>query len=88
MAEYLTYREAAKVTRRSVVTIKRWRRNGMPMGWEMRDGQRHRVVDERILKTWWRERMTADPVWQARLRKMRREREEATRRNHDLPSSR
>lgn len=88
MAEQLTYREAAKVTRRSVVTIKRWRRNGMPMGWETRDGQRHRVVDERTLKKWWRDRMTADPVWQARLRKMRREREEATRRDNDLPSSR
>lgn len=88
MAEHLTYREAAKVTRRSVVTIKRWRRNGMPMGWETRDGQRHRVVEENTLKQWWRERMTADPVWQARLRKTLRERDEATRRDNDLRSPR
>lgn len=80
MGELLTYREAAKVTRRSVLTIKRWRRNGMPMGWQVREGQRHRVVEEATLKAWWRDRMAADPVWQARLRKMQREREEETRR--------
>lgn len=88
MGELLTYREAAKVARRSVITIKRWRRNGMPMGWQTRDGQRHRVVDETVLKKWWRERMTADPVWQARLRRTIREREEATRRESNLHSSR
>lgn len=88
MAEYLTYREAAKVAHRSVITIKRWRRNGMPMSWQVREGQRHRVVDEAVLKQWWRERMIADPVWQARLRKMRREREDATRRESNLHGSR
>lgn len=88
MTEYLTYREAAKVARRSVITIKRWRRNGMPMGWQVRDGQRHRVVEESILKKWWRERMTADPVWQARLRRTIREREEAARRESNLHGSR
>ena len=70
MAE-LTYREAAVKVRRSVLTINRWRRNGMPMGWARREGQLHRVVEERILLAWWRERMTADPIHQARLRKMR-----------------
>lgn len=88
MAELLTYREAARATRRSVITIKRWRRNGMPMGWEIREGQKHRVVDEAVLKKWWRERMTADPVWQHRLKKIRQEREEATRRENNLPSIR
>lgn len=43
------YREAAHEGRRSVFTIKRWLRSGALMSWEMRDGQRVRVVDEKIL---------------------------------------
>ncbi len=31
MAEFLTYREAAARTRRSIRSINRWRRGGMPM---------------------------------------------------------
>ena len=46
MAEYLTYREAARRVRRSVRTIKRWRRAGLPMSF---DEQGRRVVDERTL---------------------------------------
>lgn len=70
MAEYLTYREAAKRVRRSIRSINRWRRQGMPMGWEIRDGQRVRVVDEQTLLKWWRDRLTAWPPHQYRLRKL------------------
>lgn len=69
----LTYREAAARVRRSVLTIKRWRRGGMPMGWEHRDGQHVRVVDEQILLAWWRERMQAWPPHQYRMRKLMRD---------------
>ncbi|MEU4016193.1 hypothetical protein AB0E56_13120 [Microbacterium sp. NPDC028030] len=72
MAERLTYREAAVRVRRSVLTIKRWRRNGsLVMGWGIREGQRVRLVDEATLLKCWRERMNADPIHQARLRKLR-----------------
>lgn len=65
----LTYREAATRVHRSIKTIKRWRRNGMPMGWATVQGQRCRVVEEDVLLAWWRGRLTADPVHQARLRR-------------------
>lgn len=64
----LTYREAARRVHRSIKTIKRWRRNGMPMGWATLQGQRVRVVDEEVLLGWFRGRLAADPVHQARLR--------------------
>lgn len=74
MAEYLTYREAARRVRRSVITIKRWRRNGyLSMGWERREGQRVRVVTEDVLLACWRERMRADPIHQQRLNQMLKE---------------
>jgi len=38
VAELQSYREASKSVRRSVMTIKRWRRNGLPMGWATREG--------------------------------------------------
>ncbi|WP_159576072.1 hypothetical protein [Microbacterium sp. 8M] len=62
----LTYRQAARRVRRSVRTLKRWRRNGMPMEWQ--DG--HLVVEESVLLAWWRDRMSADPVHQQRIRRM------------------
>lgn len=65
----LGYREAARRVRRSVRTIKRWRRNGMSMGWQ----HGHRVVEEGVLLAWWRARLTADPVHQQRLRARMRE---------------
>ncbi|WP_431785363.1 hypothetical protein [Microbacterium maritypicum] len=71
MAEYLTYREAAARTHRSIRSINRWRRGGMPMEWQKRDGQRVRVVRLDILLAWWRERLNSDPAHQYRLRKMR-----------------
>lgn len=64
----LTYREAARRVYRSIKTVKRWRRNGMPMSWDVRNGQRVRVVDEAILLAWWRGRLLADPVHLARMR--------------------
>lgn len=75
MAEYLTYREAARKVQRSVKTIKRWRRHGMPMTWR----GRFRVVEVEILKAWWRDRMKADPVWQAKVRRDVAERDTPTR---------
>lgn len=71
MADYLTYREAATRVNRSVRAINRWRRNGMPMSWEVRDGKRVRVVELHTLLKWWRARLTAWPPHQYRLRKMR-----------------
>lgn len=68
MADLLTYREAAAKTRRSIRTINRWRRGGMPMGWETRDGQRVRVVEEAVLLKWWRERLESWPPHQQTLR--------------------
>ncbi|GGM41942.1 hypothetical protein GCM10010489_11200 [Microbacterium saperdae] len=78
MAEYLSYRESAKFLGKSVVTIKRWRRNGMPMLWEVRDGQRYRVVEKQVLQAWWRQRLAADPVWRHVLRRRIAEREDAS----------
>lgn len=62
----LTYREAAKRVHRSIRTINRWRRNGMPMSF---DATGHRVVEEEVLLTWWRARLEAWPPHQYRLRK-------------------
>lgn len=64
----LTYRQAAQRVRRSIRTVNRWRKAGMPMGWDTRDGQHVRVVEEQVLLAWWRERMLADPVYRARVR--------------------
>ncbi|KRD51946.1 hypothetical protein [Microbacterium sp. Root280D1] len=64
----LSYRESAARVRRAFNTIRHWRRQGMPMGWELRDGQMVRVVDEDVLLAWWRDRMDNDPVWQNRIR--------------------
>ncbi len=67
----LTYREAARRVRRSIRTINRWRRAGMPMTWETRDHQRVRVVDEDVLLAWWRDRLDGWPAHQYRLRRQR-----------------
>ena len=65
----LTYREAAARVGRSVQAIKRWRRRGMPMGWDTRNGQMVRVVDEEVLLEEFRARLAAYPPHQARLRR-------------------
>lgn len=72
----LTYRQAAARVGRSTRAIRYWRQKGMPMGWEIRDGQRCRVVDEKVLLKWWRQRLANDPAHQWRMRKLRAERED------------
>lgn len=67
----LTYREAAKRVGRTPRAIRYWRQHGMPMGWETRDGQRCRVVDEKVLLKWWRTRLANDPAHQYRMRAKR-----------------
>ena len=69
MGEMLSYRQAARRVGRSMRAIRYWRARGMPMGWEMRDGQMMRVVEEAVLLDWFRQRITNDPVYQIRLRK-------------------
>ena len=69
MAEKLTYRQAAARVRRSVRAIHYWRQNGMPMGWELREGQHVRVVDEDVLLSWWRDRLKNDPAHRWRMRR-------------------
>lgn len=81
MAEPLTYREAARKVKRSVRAIKRWRAQGMPMSWDIREGQRVRVVEERILLAWFRARLTAWPPHQYRLRKLRAQDDDTSDRN-------
>lgn len=66
MSEYLTYRQAAKRVGRSVRTIKRWRKSGMPMRFNA-DGLR--VVELEVLQEWWRDRMNAWPPHQYRIRR-------------------
>nr|WP_274635547.1 hypothetical protein [Microbacterium bovistercoris] len=75
MTALLTYREAASRVHRSIKTIKRWRRHGMPMGWALRDGQHVRVVEEEQLLGWYRGRLLADPVHRARMRAKARPRD-------------
>lgn len=70
---WLTYREAARRVHRSTDTIRRWKRRGMPMRF---DALGRRVVDEKVLLSWFRERLKADPVHQARLRARARANEE------------
>lgn len=71
----LTYREAAVRVGRSVRTLWRWRKNGMPMEWGIRDGQRVRLVDEDVLLFWYRSRLQAWPPHQYRLRRILNEEE-------------
>lgn len=66
----LDYRQAARRVRRSVRTIKRWRKAGLEMS--VGPGGR-RIVDETRLLEWWRDRMSADPVHQLRLRRAMQE---------------
>lgn len=72
MAEYLTYREAARLTGRSIRSINRWRRGGMPMTWESRNGQRVRVVEKTVLQAWFRQRLSSNPAHQWKMRTLRK----------------
>ena len=69
---WLTYRQAARRVHRSIRTIRRWKRNGMPT--ILREGVRY--VDEETLLAHWRARMQADPIHQQRLRVLLRSRAE------------
>lgn len=40
----------------------------MPMGWDVREGQRCRVVDEEVLLAWYRARLMNWKAWQAQMR--------------------
>lgn len=62
---WLTYREAARRVHRTVRTIRRWKKNGMPT--ILRDGIRY--VEEEALLAWWRARLQADPAHRWRMRK-------------------
>lgn len=55
---------------RSIRTIKRWRKAGMPMTWQIQHGQRVRVVDENVLFAQLRARLDANPAHQWRLRRI------------------
>lgn len=48
---WYTYRQAAARTQRSVVTIKRWRRRGLPMSF---DTSGRRIVEHHTLLAWLR----------------------------------
>lgn len=63
---WLTYRGAAERTGRSVRSIQRWRRAGMPMG---TDPKGRRVVREEVLLAELRRRLDANPAHRYRLRK-------------------
>jgi len=80
----LTYSEAAKEVGRARRTIRHWRAQGMPMFWDIRHGQRVRVVDLTVLRRWSRERLKNNPIVQQRIRaEIRREEaaQSATRRD-------
>ena len=66
----LTYREAARRVGRTPRAIRYWRQRGMVMGWEIRNGQKVRVVEETVLLAWWRQRLQNWPAHQYRLRAM------------------
>ena len=65
METNFTYRAAAHRVGRSIRTIKRWRRSGMPMTFNHAG---ERIVTEAVLLAWWRDRLTNDPAHQYRLR--------------------
>lgn len=63
---WLTYRGAAVRVQRSVRSIKQWRKDGMPMGW---DDQGRRIVREDVLVAELGRRLAAWPPHQYRIRK-------------------
>jgi len=67
---FYTYKGAAQRARRSVRTIKEWRRDGMKM---TTDSKGRRVVSHTVLLATLREKLENDPVHQQRGRKQRGE---------------
>ncbi|WP_431795657.1 hypothetical protein [Microbacterium enclense] len=66
-----TYKTAAKRVGRAERTIRHWRLQGMPMGWQTIDGQRTRVVREDILLRHFRLHLAQSPIHQQRMRALR-----------------
>ena len=66
--KWFDYVSAARRVHRTDRTIKRWRREGMPMSW--RNGMR--IVREDVLLATYRQRLKNSPVHQYRLRALRR----------------
>jgi len=69
MAEYLTYREAGALVKRSPRTIRYWKSQGMETQLIDQDGQQVRVVEKSILQAWFRDRLMNWPTHRWRLRK-------------------
>ncbi|MBS1674377.1 MAG: hypothetical protein JSS74_10475 [Actinobacteria bacterium] len=69
MGDYLTYREAGALVKRSPRTIRYWKSQGMETLLVERDGQMVRVVEKSILQAWFRERLMNWPTHRWRLRK-------------------
>ena len=74
---WLSYREAAKAVRRTPRAIRYWRQRGMPMSWEIRNGQKVRVVRRSVLLAWWRQRLQNWPAHQYRLRALQAAQDDA-----------
>lgn len=69
MAEYLTYREAGALVKRSPRTIRYWKSQGMATELVEQDGQMVRVVEKKILQAWFRQRLMNWPTHRWRLRR-------------------
>lgn len=65
---WLPLRRAARRVNRSLNTVRRWKRKGMPT--RLRDG-RYEVHEEVLLK-WFREMTRANPIYRARFAPTRR----------------
>lgn len=69
MAEYLTYREAGALVKRSPRTIRYWKQQGMATILIEKEGQMVRVVEKTVLQAWFRQRLMNWPTHRWRLRK-------------------
>lgn len=69
MAEYLTYKQAGALVKRSPRTIRYWKSQGMDTSLVEIDGQMVRVVEKATLQAWFRQRLMNWPTHKWRLRK-------------------
>lgn len=69
MAEWLTYKQAGALVKRSPRTIRYWKSQGMATSLVEIDGQMVRVVERATLQAWFRERLMNWPTHRWRLRK-------------------
>lgn len=70
--KWLTFNAAAKRVGRSQRLIRLWGQQGMPLAWKTIDGQRTRVVQERVLLEWFRAKLKGHPANRARMNRERR----------------